>query len=968
MQSFCTLSYLLDFQILKLTSKMFKPTKPLLLSLLIFYPALLIAQNDTTIAIENTFEKIDGFYENGSYDSILLYAQQSLPLAKEVNDKDRILLDIGNAFFYLEKYKNALGYYQKRLDYLLATTPDANEKIGDCYYFLACCHYELNNLDRALKAYKQSLTLTEVTTFPISFALTLSAMAGIYSERSDYDNAILYEQQALKIFTTDGTDEDLFKSNNSLAFYHYFKQNYQQAAQFAERAILFLEKEKSTDASAYNNYGLILIQTGDFERAAFYLQKALTSNESAFSAITRFNQAFLAYKTQAYQKALNDFEEVINIYQEKYPKGHTNIGKAWYYIGEIKAKSGQPKMALKAYQNALQSLVPDFTNDDFDSNPNLEQYCRSHRNLLRILMAKASVLSTTYLTATQANEEKIAFVFDTYQLAIEIAETLRRSYRAEGSKYFLAEETTTLFEEAIHFSYQLYQQTGEQKYLEKMLFYLEKQQAPILLENHSLSTEEVLGGVPTSLIQTEKQLAVDLTFYKNQLALAKENGDEKKELDYSNYLLKGKQQLDSLQDNLQIQYPQYYAAQYSTKPVNLATLQTTLSSDQLLLQYFSTEKSTYTLAITQQAVEVFVTETKPIQKATDNLLISLQNPLTKTLSNQAAFETMTSAAFQLYEQLVQPALTKLSFSPSRLVLINTGFLAAIPFEVLLTDRSTANQFDYLSLDYLLKDYAISYQPSASLFQRLGEQKNGTAAKKILAVAPFANTTSPIAQAMTRSGLGNLPYSKKEVIALAQLFETTTLYEEAAQKSTFLDMAPEYQILHLATHGVADFQNSTNAHLLFYPKHSEMDTSDILYSYEIQNLQLQADLVVLSACETGAGKIDKGEGVLNLARSFFYTGVPSVIMSKWKINDQSSSFIMEALYKNLKTATSKDKALQLAKIDYLEKEADLVTAHPFYWAGLVQLGNASPLDSGNAYLPYLLGFGVLIGLFLFFRFR
>ena len=93
------------------------------------------------------------------------------------------------------------------------------------------------------------------------------------------------------------------------------------------------------------------------------------------------------------------------------------------------------------------------------------------------------------------------------------------------------------------------------------------------------------------------------------------------------------------------------------------------------------------------------------------------------------------------------------------------------------------------------------------------------------------------------------------------------------------------------------------------------------------------------------KLNKGEGILNLARSFFYTGVPSVIMSKWKINDQSSSFIIQGFYEKLKANFTKDEALQAAKIAYLENEADLITAHPFYWAGLVQLGNANALNKG-----------------------
>ncbi len=940
---------------------MFKSIKQFLLLLFILYATFLIAQNDSTTLIENTFKKIDTFYESGNYDSILIYSKKLLPLVKQEN-KSRVLLEIGTALLYLEEYEEALNYYQKRLDYTLTITSAESEVIGDCYYYLACSHYELSNFNEALKYYKQSLNLTHDS---LSFALTLSAMAGIYSEKSDYDNAISYEEQALHFFAVDGTPEDLYKSNNSLALYYYMKQNYQQAFLFSKQAVSFLEDEKIINAPTYNNYALILIQIDDFEKAAFYLQKALDSPEKQFFEVTQFNQAFLDYESKNYEKALTSFEEVIDIYHKKYPNGNTGIGKAWYYIGQIKVLQGQTTTALKAYQKSLQALVPDFTNDDLITLPSLNQYCRSHRNLLRTLIAKANTLGMAYLAEEEIVGDNSNTVFETFDLAIEIAETLRRSYRAEESQYFLAEETKTLFDQAIKFSHELYQESKEQVYLEKMLFYIEKSQAPILLQKQLTNTAQLTGGVPEALIKKEKQLAVDLTFYKNQQAKAKEKGDTTKINLYSNYLLEGIQELNNLKDTLQNEYPKYYHYQYATVPIDIATLQNTLAADQLLLHYYSTESILYTLAITPQSAIAITQDITAIESSSKDLLTAIQNPLTKKLPNKIAFDLLTNAAAQLYERLVQPALEKIAIPPKRLVVINNDFLTEIPFEVLLTKTPTSDENNYLSLDYLIKKYAVSYQSSASLFERLAVQKPKMAANKLLAIAPFAKKESLTAQAFTRSGFDNLPFTKQEVQSIEQLYETTALYEQAATKDAFLAKAPNYQILHLATHGVADFEEKANAHLLFHPEKNPVSINHILYNYEIQNLALKADLAVLSACETGAGKIDKGEGILNLARSFFYTGVPSVIMSKWKINDQSSSLIIKSLYQNLKVNDTKDEALQAAKVSYLENEADLVTAHPFYWAGLVQLGNAKALPKHSSNLFFLgisTGLGVLLLLF------
>ncbi|MFK8007583.1 MAG: CHAT domain-containing protein [Saprospiraceae bacterium] len=928
------------------------------MTLLIFFLSLLvsipdaISQSNDKLALQAIYNRIEILMEKESLDSTLYYYHQALAIASEAKDTNYILSEIGYIHAVLENYEESIVFFKKALNHALIHTPKNNSFIEDQYYYIAYCQSELEDYDEALHYNKKSLSFASKESNPIGFAQILSNIASIYSKKSDYDNAILYELQALDIFKRNKAIALIAESNNGLSLYYFYKQNYSKALTFSYSAIssfenIIADSVAENCISAYNNHVLILSKTKDFENAKKSIDRALTIHQkwkvNHQIEFTQFNQAFLFYKSKNWKKALLGFSKSIDTYSKKYPKGHTNIGKAYYYIGKINEEQNLTAKAIQAFQTSLQNLVPNFKSEDILQNPNLDNYCRSHRNLLRTLVAKAGILNAQYLDDIK-NVQLESAIFQTYDSAIKIADELRQSYQAEGSRYFLAEETKELFENATNLMYQLYDRTKNQKYLEKAFFYVEKNQAPILFQNHLAVEGQSIGGVPIKILQKEKQLKIDFDFYKNQLA--KNKNDERKSQLYSNYMFNSKLELDSLRESLKQKFPQYFDYQYGQKRLTIQNLQNELSVDQLFLQYYQTSNQIFVFAISKTTSDLFsVKDVHLIKELTTQLLLCIQNPLNQTYSKQEAFEKMTNSAHQLYTHLIELPLSKLSKNPTRLAIASNGFLTEIPFEILLSESIDLKKIDYLSLPYLVKSFAISYQPSASLMVRLQNKKRHITKKELLAFAPFSNEEKETKQISIRSNLENLPFTKKEIDGLKSFFSTTTLHQNEALKSTFLREASDYQILHLATHGIADFREGYNAKLFFYPNEKSDSTGHILHSYEVQNLQLNANLAVLSACETGAGKIDIGEGILSLARSFFYTGTPSVIMSKWQINDQSSSLIINELYNNLNKNSTKDIALQNAKKSYLQSQADMVTAHPFYWASLVQLGNSNALKSG-----------------------
>jgi CHAT domain-containing protein len=141
-------------------------------------------------------------------------------------------------------------------------------------------------------------------------------------------------------------------------------------------------------------------------------------------------------------------------------------------------------------------------------------------------------------------------------------------------------------------------------------------------------------------------------------------------------------------------------------------------------------------------------------------------------------------------------------------------------------------------------------------------------------------------------------------------------------------------------------------------------NNFLQAYEIASMELNANLIVLSACETGFGKFEQGEGIMSLARSFMYAGTPSLVVSLWSVNDQSTSIIMQDFYKNLIANMPKNEALRQAKLNYIQR-ATGVAAHPAFWSPFIQLGNeeAIVIQTKSSSIYWFIGIGSILILFL-----
>jgi CHAT domain-containing protein len=280
---------------------------------------------------------------------------------------------------------------------------------------------------------------------------------------------------------------------------------------------------------------------------------------------------------------------------------------------------------------------------------------------------------------------------------------------------------------------------------------------------------------------------------------------------------------------------------------------------------------------------------------------------------------------ELYRLLIAPAANELE-NIKTICIIPDEFLWTLPFQALTTTRG----------NYLIQDYSVFYAPSFSVLNEMALWRQQQTSKESLLA--FGNPVIDRNRNL-KQNLHSLPETEVEVAAIAATARTQmkkVLVRREADEKTFKTLAPQYATIHLATHGVLDNRDPFNSYLLLTKTDGDWENDGLLQAREIIEMHLDADLAVLSACETGNGRISPGEGVIGMSWAFLIAGARSVVVSQWRVNSGSTARLMEKFYQAMSRKSNlnginKSQALREAS---LRLQKDRRYRHPFYWAGFV----------------------------------
>lgn len=887
--------------------------------------------------------------QKGSYDTALNLLNSSLQIRGEKYGPHslqvaNVLTNIGVLKSQVGLYDQAIDYYQKAVKIYTQEGEKGLEKLAKVHNNLAICFNATGDIEKANNYFEnadrifQTLQLTN----SLAYESLLLNLTYLNIDNNNLIKAEAFNNSAFKI-NTPGKYE--YKKWTYKGLIHFKKKEYDQSIKFLEKALQVGERDHGHDFVEKElinmNLGLIFLELGDFERSSY---NYLVAKELIEKGIGK--------QGASYSACLKDIG--LNYLLKK--ENESNLEKF------LIQRENNITTALKYFQQAIIAVAPGFVPLEWSSNPVPEEAVDKIR-LLDALKNKADALyQLAQLHENQGDNESAVRMMqqslDTYQLSVKTIHLIRSSYQSQESRLFLSENEYPVYAEAVRVAVRLYERTGKQEYFEKGFEFSERSRAANFQTMLRELQAKEFSGLPDSLIRKDTEIKSEISAYEGFIFAEKSapEPDQKKINMWKDKVFALNQEYQQMLELFETKYPQYYQYKYADPVVPVEKIQKTLGRREAFVEYFindekrNGENELYTFVITNNQARIVSDKLgNDFDHSVDQFLKFLKSgSVLKT--RKADYIRFADEAFSLYKILLKPAVG--SLQNFKLVVVPDDKLAYLPFDALLASEADTTRMDFTKLDYLVHHHAVSYTYSATLLYHYF-QDNLKYSSKLGAFAPDYSGTA-VADSTSAELLLPLPGAEKEVNGVTGLLNGDLFTGGNATKQSFLQNAGKYDMLHMAMHTVLNDTLPLYSKMVF-----SADTSGekgrLLNTYEIYNLKLRSQMVVLSGCNTGSGKLQKGEGVMSLARAFLYAGCPSIIMTLWNVEDASSSSIMVEFYRNIKKGLPKDEALRRAKISYLS-QADPLKAHPYFWLGYVSIGKQSPLVKTKV--------GYFVGLIIF----
>ncbi len=755
-----------------------------------------------------------------------------------------------------------------------------------------------------------------------------------YRTIGDYQKAVDHLEMALAV-----AQNDIQNYADKATAHIAMAQNYSSMGhrEFADKVTLHLQKADSLIAQDTNANiliraqiamlrGNLLLMLGDHESAKQHLLKVLEYSNSHLSEFSysdvKHNLATIHNSLGASYDGLGETKLALE-HLNKALVLHNEFSSSYENLGDLYLNSGEVEKGLLHYQNAI-ALVTDkkleVKFDDIPVNEDLE-LSPEKTLLLSHLVAKANGWLHYY--EDNGDPGHLDQALKTFEAADQLIDFIRSESTEHQSKLYWRGQSANLYMKAVKACYLLDQP-------ERAYYFMERNKALLLLEDLTHEEAKDISQLPPEMAEREFILKREIFLSENHLFEADANGQGVDSL--KTLVRDSKYVYQEFIDSLNTAFPDY--AKFKKKAAILSyeeLMSGYVSNKQVVLHYILNEEDGYGLLTSSDGPFLFqLEETDKLNEAIETLTSMLSSGVSK-------FNIYNALSNALYKKLI-PETVYNKIKGKQLTIIPDYILQRIPFETLVVD--------FESQKYLIEEVEVAYGYSMSLIN----QHQSTArniSTKLLGLAPISFSTL---------GLNPLDNSESEISGIADIFESKIFLNGTASKANFLKNTGEQKIIHLATH--ADIGDGENPWIAF--------SDDKMYLKEIYATKNQSDMVVLSACNTLSGNLKRGEGIMSLARGFFYGGAKSVVSSLWPVTDDTGNEIMVSFYENLKKGFSKSKALREAKLSYLNTEKVEELRHPFYWAGFVVVGDNSPLVNSKESIWIYLGMGLVLVVFFLLR--
>ncbi|CAA6813989.1 MAG: Unknown protein [uncultured Aureispira sp.] len=917
--------------------------------------------------------------------------KESIKLGDKLSAQLHIELNKTLADYHYDRasYPKALEYYTKAIEIADAQPHEERnyEQLADLKILAGEVYDKVLDPEEAIVRYKKVLSQkdTLLKEDPERAGELYYRLGGIYFRRMDYDAAEIYLNQALK-YELDGLDASATKFMLSTIYYDRGKyslalilngsamnswmpkknqlpeENFKGFLQFGKLSgvqsnavqakasykkmtqkgedwsidtdLAAINEEKifySPDPKLSDNYNISLLS---YHESSLAIPKLSPNKQVVAEIDIQMAKGSLFFKVKNYGRAKGHFEKALDLMKEIYPEKHPMVVEASRSLSEVYLEKEIYGQAMSFIDKALNASTSE--GDTYNKNdvPPIDQ-AKFPLELLNAIGTKGKVLKALY--EETKDPKTLVQALAMFDATIKLLNKLRRSYRKEGAKYQLAGLAQEFSQQASLVCYQLYAITQKESYINRAFDYVEIAKGSILLEAIRDLKARKVASIPDSLIQKETAQKVEIAYLKGEVYYEVKQG-KYKDIERLILLEKDLSSKTKVHEefilNLEKKYPKYFALKYDYSTASIEAVQKVLQYNEVMLDYFMLDSFLLVFALEQNDVTCKLIPQK--LGKTNVLTVKFLQSIRKNEIQEIQY-----TGGQLYELLIEPL--KELLGTKDLIVIPDGFLNNIPFEVIPLKENG-------EIQYLNERHAFCYNYSATLYLASKEAfKNRKAPRKIIGFAPdFAlmdsilNSGDSLSRVVADLNLEPLAYASQEVRVLQELFGANSMGIIGAHstETTFKEIASEYGVLHFATHGLVNHSDPMFSGLTFL---TDSLNDGLLHTHELFSLELNAELVTLSACNSGVGKLYAGEGVISIAKGFAYSGAPNMVMTLWPVSDQATEAIMRFFYQYLKEGLPKHKALQKAKLDFI-KEYQIGHRHPQLWGGLIVIGNTNPVES------------------------
>jgi len=1012
-------------------AKCYQKQRKLNKAIAVIKPAIektLLHNTENNIIVADAYNVLGFQYVYQSkFDSTLFYWKKTLKIRKELLNENHAdiagsYLSIGVVYHNKSEYDLALGYYLQSLQIRKKLFGEKHISVAANYNNIGVAYWNKNEYNLALEYYFKSLKIRKELLgekHPL-VANNYNNIGLVYWNKTEYDLALEYYFKSLQIRKELLGEKHIKIANsyNNIGLAYADKKEHDLSLEYYFKALqiykeLLGEKHPNT-ATNYNNIGLVYADKKEYDSALDYYFKSLKIRKELLGE--KHNDVAMSYNNignvysekNEYDLALEYHFKTLQIRKELLGKKHADVALSYNNIAIVYNRKKEYDLALQYYQKGIASSLRNF-NDTINVHyvPQIKDYL-NFQYLLQTLQAKAEIFAepdnviplNTKMLSGLSNNDRLKIALRHYQACDTLITKYRQEITTKSDKLALGEKASEIYKDAINVCVDIETSVKPSNiinYNELAFYFSEKNKSSVLLEALAGSEALNFSGIPDTLLNLEHKLSLDITNYDN---LKNNEGNDSLANVWNNRLFKSQRSYDSLIVVFETNYPKYYNLKYNNSSATIKQVSDLLDKKTALLSYFIGDSTITIFAIKKKTFpggQNFIVKQVPKLKKIDLKIAWLRNDISDISilamevkdSTHEYVDDYIEVADELYKTLFPKEITNfLNKRIKNIIIIPDGMLATLPFEALHTQKYKVswtdwkNQNYFSDMPYLVKNYNISYNYSATLFQQSSPKQN---TKKVeitplndwIAFAPVfdnantAGTTTRTRKLLTfenkndslktRSYLRNgtyvspLPGSEKEIETIFDLYEQNKkkaaikTHKQANEKFVKSKELQNYKIIHFATHGFVNEAKPELSGILFAQDTvsilSEIDkllgnkpqNEGILFQSEIYNLKFNSELIVLSACETGLGKITKGEGVIGLTRALLYAGTKNIIVSLWQVSDNSTKELMINFYKNLlsdKKQVKFAKHLSDAKRKMIEEKK---YAHPYFWSPFILIG-------------------------------